>query len=108
MNALPENFHEDEYGVLRSDKTVALSYPSTGNDVCFSLEDTSFWFRHRNNCILEAVRRLPPQGEILDIGGGNGYVLDERMPALLLEPGLRCQTIMDPENRTKNRGEVKV
>jgi len=92
VNALPENFHEDEYGILRSDKTVALSYPSTGNDVCFSLEDTSFWFRHRNNCILEAVRRFPPEGEILDIGGGNGYVtkrlLDEGFPAILLEPGL--------------------
>ena len=92
MNALPENFHEDEYGILRSDKTVALSYPSTGNDVCFSLEDTSFWFRHRNNCILEAVRRYPPKGEILDIGGGNGYVtrrlIDEGYPAVLLEPGL--------------------
>ena len=92
VNALPDNFHEDEYGILRSDKTVALSYPSTGNDVCFSLEDTSFWFRHRNNCILEAVRRFPPEGEILDIGGGNGYVtkrlLDEGFPAILLEPGL--------------------
>ncbi len=92
VNALPENFHEDEYGILRSDKMVALSYPSTGNDVCFSLEDTSFRFRHRNNCILEAVRRFPPEGEILDIGGGNGYVtkrlLDEGFPAILLEPGL--------------------
>lgn len=92
MNALPENFHEDEYGILRSDKTVALSYPSTGYDVCFSREDTSFWFRHRNNCILEAVRRFPPEGEIRDIGGGNGYVtrrlLDEGFPAILLEPGL--------------------
>lgn len=90
--SLPENFHEDEYGILRSDKTAALSYPSTGNDVCFSLEDKSFWFRHRNNCILEAVRRFPPEGEILDIGGGNGYVtrrlIDEGFPAILLEPGL--------------------
>lgn len=69
-----------------------ISYPSTGNDFYFQLEDKSFWFRHRNNCILEAVRRYPPKGEILDIGGGNGYVtrrlIDEGYPAVLLEPGL--------------------
>ena len=92
MTALPVDFREDVYGIVRSGKTAVLSYPSTGNDVCFSLEEKSFWFRHRNNCILEAVRRFPPEGEILDIGGGNGFVtrrlLDEGFPAILLEPGL--------------------
>jgi SAM-dependent methyltransferase len=37
------------------------------------------------------VRRFPPSGSILDVGGGNGYVtkrlLDEGFEAVLLEPG---------------------
>ena len=92
IDSIPGNLLEDEYGIAHSRKMTDISYPSTGNDRCFQLEDKSFWFRHRNNCILEAVRRYPPEGEILDIGGGNGYVtrriLDEGFRAILLEPGL--------------------
>jgi hypothetical protein len=34
----------------------------------------SFWFLHRNRCIVSLVRRFAPDGRFLDIGGGNGYV----------------------------------
>ena len=55
------------------------------------LEDESFWFRHRNNCIVAAVGQYPPAGCILDVGGGNGYVarrmIDEGFRAAVLEPG---------------------
>ena len=38
-----------------SARTVAdVSYPEEGNAVYFAVEDSSFWFRHRNRCILEA------------------------------------------------------
>ena len=92
IDSLPGDLLEDEYGIAHSRKMTDISYPSTGNDRCFQLEDKSFWFRHRNNCIMEAVRRYPPEGEILDIGGGNGYVtrrlLDDGFRAILIEPGL--------------------
>ena len=52
----------------------ALSYPSDGNDQCFRVEDSSYWFGHRNTCIVELVRQFPPNGLIFDIGGGNGFV----------------------------------
>lgn len=68
-----------------------LSYPADGNQQCFMLEDRSFWFQHRNDCILAAMRRHPPGGPVLDVGGGNGFVtrrmIDEGFPATLLEPG---------------------
>lgn len=68
-----------------------ISYPDHGNAACFLLEDDSYWFHHRNDGILSLVRRHPPQGGILDLGGGNGFVarrlLDEGFPATLLEPG---------------------
>ncbi|MDY9920627.1 MAG: methyltransferase domain-containing protein [Synergistota bacterium] len=91
-DSLSGDLQEDAYSIAHTRKTADISYPSTGNDLCFQLEDKSFWFRHRNNCILEAVRKYPPNGEILDIGGGNGYVtrrlIDEGYPSVLLEPGL--------------------
>jgi hypothetical protein len=38
------------------------------------VEDSSYWFGHRNARIVELVRQFPPNGLIFDIGGGNGFV----------------------------------
>ena len=69
-----------------------VSYPEQGNAACFAVEDRSFWFAHRNRCILSLVRRFPPDGVFLDIGGGNGYVakglMDAGITCILLEPGI--------------------
>ncbi|HLP44392.1 MAG TPA: class I SAM-dependent methyltransferase [Candidatus Kapabacteria bacterium] len=51
-----------------------VSYPKEGNDLFFEVEEKSFWFCHRNNCILELLKRFPPRGIFYDIGGGNGCV----------------------------------
>jgi SAM-dependent methyltransferase len=71
----------------------ALSYPAGGNEACFQIENSSFWFNHRNACILAAVRNFPPRegGPIFDIGGGNGFVsiglLRAGFDTVLVEPG---------------------
>lgn len=88
--SLFSDLRKDIYGILHSDTTTILSYPEIGHDICFHLEDKSFWFKHRNNCIVEAIQQHPPEGMILDIGGGNGYVtrrlIDEGHSAVLIEP----------------------
>lgn len=77
------------YGV----KCQKLSYPKEGNDKCFEVEEKSFWFQHRNSCILELIKKYPPAGggPILDVGGGNGFVakamLDAGWQVILVEPG---------------------
>ena len=40
----------------------AISYPEEENEACFQIEDQSFWFRHRNDCIRELVRNFLPKG----------------------------------------------
>lgn len=81
----------DEYGVFRSMNENSLAYPKDQNKRCFQVEDRSFWFMHRNDCIISVVNRFPPNGLIIDLGGGNGYVtrrmIDEGFNAALLEPG---------------------
>ena len=83
----------DASGIWVSRQTQAISYPTSGNDDCYQVEDSSYWFRHRNECISVLVRRFPPPGPILDVGGGNGYVtrrlIDEGFATSLLEPGPR-------------------
>jgi 2-polyprenyl-3-methyl-5-hydroxy-6-metoxy-1,4-benzoquinol methylase len=82
-----------EDGIWYSRDQQNISYPSDANEGCFALEDGSFWFRHRNNCIASVVTSFPPadNGTIFDIGGGNGFVasglVDAGFDVALLEPG---------------------
>lgn len=83
---------QDEQGIYRSRNTNPISYPADGNQDCFLLEDDSYWFQHRNKCITSIIKRYPPSGHIIDVGGGNGYVtrgmLDAGFDSVLLEPGV--------------------
>lgn len=77
-------------GVWKSDEFSPLSYPENGNDLCFHLENRSFWFRHRNNIISALLGKFPPRGTFFDVGGGNGVVtqaVQDIVPAVLVEPG---------------------
>ena len=69
-------------------------YPDQGNAFCFQVEDHSFWFQHRNACILAVMSRLPPGGVLFAIGGGNGFVaralVAAGLPAVVVEPGPQC------------------
>ena len=51
-----------EEGIYYAAESEAISYPEEGNEACFEVEDQSFWFRHRNDCIREVVRNFPPRG----------------------------------------------
>jgi len=68
-----------------------ISYPVRGNDIYFELEDKSFWFCHRNDCIVELMKGFPPRGIVYDVGGGNGCVAkaleDHGLQTVLVEPG---------------------
>ena len=82
-----------EDGIWYSIDTQSVSYPLSGNKACFAIEERSFWFKHRNNCILSVVQSYPPAqgGIIFDIGGGNGFVSSALAHAgfdvALVEPG---------------------
>jgi len=87
----PSDLLEDRQGVWHPKSISAVSYPVDGNDLCFQLEDSSWWFAHRNACLLEMVRQFPPSGQLYDIGGGNGFVAAALQQAghqvALVEPG---------------------
>jgi len=74
-----------------------ISYPDAGNADCLQIEDSSFWFKHRNNCIATLVKRYAANRVFWDIGGGNGYVSkglqSSGISTILVEPGeLGAQT----------------
>jgi 2-polyprenyl-3-methyl-5-hydroxy-6-metoxy-1,4-benzoquinol methylase len=81
-------------GIWYSEDQQSVSYPSDGNEICQFVEDESFWFKHRNECIATVVKSYPPgkSEPIFDIGGGNGFVslglTKEGFNMVLVEPGL--------------------
>ena len=82
-------------GIWRTDYVSEVSYPSGSNDECYQIEDTSFWFKHRNDCITAVVKKFYDGGnqEIFDIGGGNGFVslalANAGYEPILVEPGIQ-------------------
>ncbi|MDR0368052.1 MAG: hypothetical protein LBH82_02795, partial [Bacteroidales bacterium] len=48
----------EENGIFFSKNRREVSYPKEGNEFCFQLEADSFWFKHRNNCIISLVKTM--------------------------------------------------
>lgn len=70
-----------------------VGYPEDGNRVFREIEESSFWYRHRNNVIVSAVTSaaLEPGGVFLEVGAGNGFVSRavkdaSRLEVVSLEP----------------------
>jgi SAM-dependent methyltransferase len=68
------NLQLKEQGLWISKEQFETSYPEGGHSWCLSVEESSFWFKHRNRCIIEMMKAIPPEGFLLDVGGGNGFV----------------------------------
>ena len=85
--------HRGPEGIWAADADPSgarVSFPAEGHAECLQVEDDSFWFRHRNACLLELLRRYPPSGTILELGAGNGFVSrafeEAGYPCVALEP----------------------
>ena len=93
VSEIAPNLRLGDDGIWVASRGEVVSYPQGGNEACYQIEDSSFWFIHRNACIAAAVKSFPPpeKGPIFDIGGGNGYVSLGLMRAgfetVLIEPG---------------------
>jgi SAM-dependent methyltransferase len=90
-NPPSDRLEKDAQGIWVSRPMTEVSYPQDGNDACFQVEDHSYWFGHRNQCLVTVVKNHPPAGLIYDLGGGNGFVTaafeSAGCGAVLLEPG---------------------
>ena len=93
ISDISSGLHLADDGIWYAKSNEALSYPVIGNDSCFTVEDDSFWFKHRNRCIAALIEKYADQSHspLFDIGGGNGAVsagLAKRgISSILVEPG---------------------
>jgi SAM-dependent methyltransferase len=81
---------------------MSCHYPDSGHDWCAQIEDQSFWFQHRNEFLVELMRRFPPEAPLYDVGGGNGVV-----SAAIARAGIR-PVVVEPgpagARRARERG----
>lgn len=93
VKSIARGLRLDEDGIWYSADTEDISYPAEGNEALFAIEDESFWFKHRNNCIVSVVNSFSKNKDktIVDIGGGNGFVsfglAEAGFDVALVEPG---------------------
>lgn len=91
--AITSSLCQRDDGIWVSRRQQDVSYPEDGNDVCFAVEDGSYWFSHRNQVIIHLVDRFSPSSDFFDIGGGNGCVSmalqSSGTETVLVEPGPR-------------------
>jgi len=92
LNTISDSLELRADGIWYAKITKSVSYPDEGNKDCMQLEDTSYWFKHRNNCILSLVKTGGKNDVFYDIGGGNGFVSETLEQAgietVLIEPGI--------------------
>jgi ubiquinone/menaquinone biosynthesis C-methylase UbiE len=82
---------QDADGIFRvSGRGDDVNYPEDGADLTASVEETSFWFRHRNQVLEVILDHYPPGGTLWDIGGGNGF------QAMALERSGRSVVLVEP------------
>lgn len=88
---IANNLRFDPNGYWTTERTDKISFPVEGNEFCAELEDNSFWFKHRNEIIMAAIKNFPSPGVIFDVGGGNGFVAQkletEGFGCVVVEPG---------------------
>ena len=93
VDQLTDRLAIDDDGIWRTTVASEVSYPASGHSACLAVEESSFWFNHRNDCIRALVASLPPAPgrPMLDVGGGNGYVslglARDGIDVILVEPG---------------------
>ena len=94
-------FFEKDIWYSKSRSTIF--YPEQGNEIYNSVEDVSFWYRHRNDCIATITKNHISKNELFfDIGGGNGYI------SIRLQNEGYCTCLLEPDiigvNNAKKRG----
>src|SRR5947207_8312936 len=91
IRSLSESLIRHSDGDWRALEDTVISYPLEASSFFAAIEEASYWFAHRNLCILSILRRFPPRDPIIDVGGGNGFVSlalkKNGIPAIVLEPG---------------------
>lgn len=109
---IPSWLVRDAHGVLTTPDEVHVSYPESGAAAMRAVEESSFWFRHRNEVVATMLDRFAPGAEVWDVGGGNGFqakaLQDRGRRVVVVEPGtVGCQNAIERGVKTVIRASLE-
>jgi SAM-dependent methyltransferase len=85
---------QNELGMWCSEKSERCHYPQDGAKKLVHIEEESFWFVHRRDCVIKMVEKCPPEHFVMDVGGGNGHIAaglrNAGFNVVLLEPNIKA------------------
>ena len=58
LDTIAAGLQLNKSGLWKGKSKTEVSYPESGHSRLAELEERSFWFRHRNNCILKVINRI--------------------------------------------------
>lgn len=70
----PPGEFDASHAIWYTDRNVTNSFPASGVDVFDQVDESSFWFEHRNRVIEQLLRRHNLNGAFLEVGSGSGVV----------------------------------
>lgn len=74
LAALAQNLAREEPGYWRAHGHEDLKFIESDPTDWLAIEESSFWYQHRNRLFTAIVDRLPPEGTFFEIGAGNAPV----------------------------------
>ena len=74
MKQFAENIFLSDNGIWNAAKHDDLKFSENDETDWLLIEQTSFWYAHRNRCYCEFLKLFPPKGVLFEIGAGNGSV----------------------------------
>jgi SAM-dependent methyltransferase len=93
LDYLCRHLIRNELGMWCSETPETCHYPDDGEQRLVHIEEESFWFVHRRDCVIQMVKNFPPQHVVMDVGGGNGLIAaglkNAGFNVILLEPNLK-------------------
>lgn len=88
-----KKFVKDLNDIFILGKSFDVDYPNSGHLDSLRFEESSFWFKSRNNVICNVLKRISINNSFVDIGGGTGlqaFFVQQNFPQInvaLIEPG---------------------
>jgi SAM-dependent methyltransferase len=74
LGTLAENLVMAEEGFWVSPGHQDLKFVDAETTDWVRIEDTSYWYAHRNRCFAAVIRQYPPRETLFEVGAGNGSV----------------------------------
>lgn len=74
MLQIADNLNLSPEGIWVAPKPADFAFLPYDKTDWVQVQQNSFWYQHRNNCLKELLKNFPPSGVLLEVGAGDGFV----------------------------------